>query len=244
MHALKLHTLTLAEQLADLAVDALIDEADLSPKPALVDRRGNGAHNDLHLGLMQWQGSPHRFGALAKFFHWTSAAAFIGAYLVVYYVIWFMNDELPETLVVLNVHWMLGILVGALVLPRLLWKMLDVQPDDPPGSALEHRLAHAAHWGLYGLLIVLPVTGYVGTSMATDFGLFTVPCFRDTAMFEWMTATFGITWERFEPPVDAVHHFVGKWVAWLVVVLHVVAALFHHRVRKDNVLVRMLPGRQ
>ena len=35
-----------------MAVDALIDEADLSPKPALVDRRGNGAHSDLHLGLM------------------------------------------------------------------------------------------------------------------------------------------------------------------------------------------------
>ena len=44
--------LTLAERLADLAVDALIDEADLSPKPALVDRRGNGAHTDLHLSLM------------------------------------------------------------------------------------------------------------------------------------------------------------------------------------------------
>jgi triphosphoribosyl-dephospho-CoA synthase len=43
---------SLAEQLADLAVDALIDEADLSPKPALVDRRSNGAHLDLHLGLM------------------------------------------------------------------------------------------------------------------------------------------------------------------------------------------------
>lgn len=52
MNALKLHKLTLAEHLADLAVDALIDEADLSPKPALVDRRGNGAHSDLHLGLM------------------------------------------------------------------------------------------------------------------------------------------------------------------------------------------------
>jgi triphosphoribosyl-dephospho-CoA synthase len=44
--------LTLTERLADLAVDALIDEADLSPKPALVDRRGNGAHTDLHLSLM------------------------------------------------------------------------------------------------------------------------------------------------------------------------------------------------
>lgn len=43
---------SLAERLADLAVQALIDEADLSPKPGLVDRRGNGAHNDLHLGLM------------------------------------------------------------------------------------------------------------------------------------------------------------------------------------------------
>jgi triphosphoribosyl-dephospho-CoA synthase len=54
MHAFNLHTqpLSLAERLADLAVDALIDEADLSPKPALVDRRGNGAHSDLHLGLM------------------------------------------------------------------------------------------------------------------------------------------------------------------------------------------------
>ncbi|UWF48982.1 triphosphoribosyl-dephospho-CoA synthase [Pseudomonas sp. N3-W] len=54
MHAFNLQpkTISLAERLADLAVDALIDEADLSPKPALVDRRGNGAHTDLHLGLM------------------------------------------------------------------------------------------------------------------------------------------------------------------------------------------------
>ncbi|WP_406227778.1 triphosphoribosyl-dephospho-CoA synthase [Pseudomonas siliginis] len=54
MHAFNLQAkpLSLAERLADLAVDALIDEADLSPKPALVDRRGNGAHTDLHLGLM------------------------------------------------------------------------------------------------------------------------------------------------------------------------------------------------
>lgn len=43
---------SLAERLADLAVQALIDEADLSPKPGLVDRRGRGAHSDLHLGLM------------------------------------------------------------------------------------------------------------------------------------------------------------------------------------------------
>lgn len=45
--------LPLADQLADLAVEALIDEADLSPKPGLVDRRGSGAHGDMSLALMQ-----------------------------------------------------------------------------------------------------------------------------------------------------------------------------------------------
>lgn len=44
--------LSLSECLADLAVEALIDEADLSPKPGLVDKRGSGAHTDLHLRLM------------------------------------------------------------------------------------------------------------------------------------------------------------------------------------------------
>lgn len=38
--------------LADLAVAALIDEASLTPKPALVDRRGSGAHSDLDLDIM------------------------------------------------------------------------------------------------------------------------------------------------------------------------------------------------
>lgn len=39
--------------LADFAVDALIAEVNLTPKPALVDQRGSGAHDDLTLALMQ-----------------------------------------------------------------------------------------------------------------------------------------------------------------------------------------------
>ncbi|WP_438396206.1 triphosphoribosyl-dephospho-CoA synthase [Caballeronia sp. DA-9] len=41
-----------SDYLARTAVRALIDEAELTPKPALVDRRGNGAHADLDLALM------------------------------------------------------------------------------------------------------------------------------------------------------------------------------------------------
>jgi len=40
-----------AEQLTDLAVAALIDEADLSPKPGLVDRRTSGYHTHMTLPL-------------------------------------------------------------------------------------------------------------------------------------------------------------------------------------------------
>jgi triphosphoribosyl-dephospho-CoA synthase len=38
--------------LARLAVTALIEEVQLTPKPALVDRRGSGAHRDLNLDIM------------------------------------------------------------------------------------------------------------------------------------------------------------------------------------------------
>ncbi|MEC5408732.1 triphosphoribosyl-dephospho-CoA synthase [Paraburkholderia sp. MPAMCS5] len=41
-----------AAQLARYAVTALIEEAELTPKPALVDRRGSGAHRDLDLPIM------------------------------------------------------------------------------------------------------------------------------------------------------------------------------------------------
>jgi triphosphoribosyl-dephospho-CoA synthase len=41
------------DHLAELATQALIAEAELTPKPGLVDRRGSGAHSDLSLELMR-----------------------------------------------------------------------------------------------------------------------------------------------------------------------------------------------
>src|SRR5277367_137789 len=42
-----------AVELSTLAVSALIEEAELTPKPALVDQRGNGAHHDLNLARLR-----------------------------------------------------------------------------------------------------------------------------------------------------------------------------------------------
>lgn len=190
---------------------------------------------------MLWRNNSNAFGFLTKFFHWTSAAAFIGAYIAVYYVIWFMDDTLPESWPILNIHWALGLLVGFLILPRLVWRLLEIQPQSPSNSPFEHKLAQLAHYVLYALLIIMPLTGYLGTGAPTNFGIFTITGFNETSLFQWISHTFHLSWEAFEAPLDLIHHFIGKWVAWGVVCLHIIAALFHHWVRKDNVLKRMLP---
>jgi triphosphoribosyl-dephospho-CoA synthase len=55
-------------QLGDLAVAALLEEAELTPKPALVDGRGNGAHHDLDLARLRRSALALRegFAAMAR----------------------------------------------------------------------------------------------------------------------------------------------------------------------------------
>lgn len=141
MHALNLQPkrLTLAERLADLAVDALIDEADLSPKPALVDRRGNGAHSDLHLGLMHdsalslWPA----FKDMAE-----AAIAFGGVGLPLREALGQIGRDGEQTMLAttdgVNTHrgaiWALGLLVAAAAL----------EPESSGASAVTVRAARLA----------------------------------------------------------------------------------------------------
>jgi triphosphoribosyl-dephospho-CoA synthase len=57
--------LTCHRQLAELATQALIAEAELTPKPGLVDRRGPGAHTDLSLELLRRSAT-----TLTPYFSW------------------------------------------------------------------------------------------------------------------------------------------------------------------------------
>jgi triphosphoribosyl-dephospho-CoA synthase len=66
------HPLLDADQLAELALQALVAEAELTPKPGLVDRRGSGAHSDLSLDIMRRSAS-----AIAPYFTAMAAAACI-----------------------------------------------------------------------------------------------------------------------------------------------------------------------
>jgi triphosphoribosyl-dephospho-CoA synthase len=70
--AASFHPLLTANQLADLARQALVAEAELTPKPGLIDRRGSGAHSDLSLDIMRRSAS-----AIAPYFAAMAAASCI-----------------------------------------------------------------------------------------------------------------------------------------------------------------------
>ncbi|MCZ7562913.1 MAG: cytochrome b/b6 domain-containing protein [Burkholderiales bacterium] len=86
------------------------------------------------------------------------------------------------------------------------------------------------HWGMYALLVCVPVAGYVGISLfpALDvFGLFALPGVVAPDKEAAKTAF-------------AVHALLALLLV-LLVGMHVAAALFHYLVRRDNVLGRMIP---
>jgi cytochrome b561 len=132
-----------------------------------------------------------------------------------------------------DLHKSIGALILPLVLVRLLYRLGHPPaplPADIPASM--QLVAHATHWVLYALLIAQPLIGWIGTSAYPApmpvFGLFNLPPIwgDDRALSEQLFV---------------VHRWLGIGIA-IVVSMHIGGALFHHLVRKDRVLMRMITG--
>ena len=106
---------------------------------------------------------------------------------------------------------------------------MSSQPQNVPGTKLEHLAAHAAHILLYCVIIIVPLSGYFGTGGPSQlFFLIEIPRFADTYLFStvvegWM----GLTWEQFEAPMDFIHKKGGAYVVWVLIAAHAAAALYH-----------------
>lgn len=185
------------------------------------------------------------YGAIAKWFHWLTALLFLGAYLSVYYRHWFTESKTPENWIALQLHLSLGITIGVVVILRIIWRIMNRQPDDEPGTKLSLLAAHLGHFLLYAVMVILPLTGYVGTGVNTDwFFLFDITKFADTQIFNRLVLDgFGIDFAAFEAPIDFIHkEILGALLAWLLILGHVLAALYHHVVKKDRTLKKMTIG--
>ena len=197
---------------------------------------------------MNLKNTKNRYGLVAIILHWIVAFGFLGAYAAVYYRHWFSTGEfnpaeLNSNMVSLFLHMSLGLSLGVFICLRIIWKIMNKIPDNLAGSKIEHFAARAMHSALYVFMIVMPITGYMGSKLDTNFFfLFDVPKFYDTALYaliveQWLK----MDWESFEPIVDFIHTSSGAYIVWILISLHAGAALYHHYIRKDMVLKRMLP---
>lgn len=183
-----------------------------------------------------------QYGTIAKWLHWSVAGLFLAAYMAVYYRQWFTDKGTDVNWTALQLHLSFGVTIGVLVLLRVIWRLMNRQPDPVAGTRLEHLAAHLGHYALYAVMIVLPITGYLGTGVATEwFFWFDIPKFEQTWLFEWLVVgQLGLDFVTFERPVDFIHkEILGKWLAWLLIVGHAGAALYHHYVKKDDTLRKM-----
>lgn len=191
---------------------------------------------------MSLRNTADNYGLIAKCLHWATALLFLGSYVSVYYRHWFTEDKTPENWTALQLHLSIGVTIGVVVALRILWRLANPVPNLEPGTKLEHRLAHAAHYALYAIMIILPITGYLGTKVDTEyFFLFDIPMFESTSLFgSVIREGMGITYEDFEAPLDFIHkEILGKWLAWILILGHVLAALYHHLVKSDRTLQKM-----
>ena len=196
---------------------------------------------------MQYKNTQQEYGRIARWLHWGTALLFLLVYCAVYYRHWFTVKQTPENMIALQLHLSAGISIAVVVVLRIIWRNINIQPALEPGPRWQQVLAHSAHYVLYALMILMPVSGYVGTGIATEFFyLFQFPKFEDTWLFEVFVWDYlGLTFKEFEEPIDYFHkNIMGAWLVWIFIFGHSMAALYHHFVLKDHTLLKMLsPGK-
>jgi len=161
--------------------------------------------------------------------HWTTAALVLFMVPAGILMVRLPEGDLQNLL--FNLHRSTGVVIFPLVLVRLLYRWRHPPPPLPEDlMAVQKLAAHLTHYALYALLLLNPLLGW------------------------WATSAYGAAIEVFWlfelPPIVAqnkplsetllmFHRLVGLTIA-LLIAMHIGAALFHHFIRRDNLLLRML----
>lgn len=179
---------------------------------------------------MQWRNSSTSYGLLSILLHWLVALAVFGLFglglwmvELDYYSSW--RHTAP------NLHKSIGLSLFALMLLRLLWRLISPPPAPLASYSRATRLAaKLGHALLYVGLFALMVAGYLISTADGHgirvFGLFAVPATLTSI-----------------PDQEDVAGVVHQYLAWglvLFAALHALAALKHHFIDRDVTLLRML----
>ncbi len=178
---------------------------------------------------------PAHWGSAAKFFHWT-----IVLLLIMQGSVGLIMVDMPKKPNVIpwyTFHKSVGLTILALAVLRLLWRAFDRRPAEPPDMPHWQALgARAGHALLYGLLFLVPLSGWWFDSVSSLrplywFGLIHVPPLGGP--------------DPSIPDLKELARDRHEFLFWTLVVVasgHAVMALVHQFVHRNNVLGRMWPA--
>ena len=175
-------------------------------------------------------GEAQGYSLAARVLHWLTAALVLTMMPIGIAMANFdFGAAVEDTLY--HLHRSIGALLLPIVLVRLIYRLRHPAPPLPADMpAIQQFAAHATHWALYALLIVQPIVGWIATS-----------AYRAPMLLFWLFELPPI-WPEDQPfseAMFAVHRSLGIVIA-LLICAHIGAALYHHFIRKDGVLMRMV----
>jgi len=178
--------------------------------------------------------TPHRstgYTGTAKLLHWLILALLIAQFIFAWTMPQIRRDTPVTTLI--SLHFTVGVIILAVAIVRLGWRATHAEPTPEDGlPPWQVQSARIVHWLLYLLLFVIPILGWVNASWRgmpiVMFG------FELPALMAKRAPGWGWTGD--------VHGLLANYLMLALVGLHVLAALYHHFIRRDGLLRRMLPG--
>lgn len=173
-----------------------------------------------------------RYARPARLLHWLVAIGVVVQIGLGWASEW--TEEREASFQLIRNHYQLGVILAALMVMRILWRVTKGGPRPDPAEPLaRRRAASAVHIALYSLLLIMPVSGYViwiwMDAPRDVLGLFEVPrLFIPPAEDEtWRANAWYI-------------HVYGSWALIALVLGHVGAALWHEWVLRDRLIRRRM----
>ena len=180
-----------------------------------------------------------RYSSVAITLHWVIALAILG----MIFGGWYMSDlpdGAPGQYFLYQMHKSVGITILLLSVARIIWRAMNPPPPLPDDmNGLEKTASHLVHLGFYGLMIALPLTGWLYSSVSAKLDVPTVLY----GLVSWPDVPFvdGLKTESASGVVNFIHSKLA-WVALGLLALHVAGAIKHEISAEEGVLKRMLPG--
>lgn len=173
------------------------------------------------------------YGTMMKLCHWSVVCGVIAQVVIGFFSDDFANKHLARTL--MGIHKSIGLTLVALSLLFILTGVFSRKPAWPKSMPLwEKMLAHVVQYALYALVFIMSSSGWC---MSTASG-------HTPNWFGWFQlAAPGVPQNEALATLLSQVHTVCAWLITSLFLLHAIAALKHQFLDKDNMLVRMWPGR-